>query len=280
MTVNIKILNLLLAFLFSTSCMSGSFKGESRGNTVKRYLHYCTYEIWDGFKEYLNYRFMISPKDGGYIEIVLEELPKTDNLDKLIDLDIAKHKAELKKNRGDEHFFGEVYREKIKIGDNSAIVISYEFNDRRKKGKEGFNFFLQRIENCYVKLKDKTLLLNGSTYTKDFDKTVKGLWEEFYKSYREDDSQAFKTNYGSFKWVNGLEDESSIEYFASNKDDDLTLSIEISYLSEEDKIESKGISSFTEKTFEFLSKKIFASKVKSDKLIIDGYKIEYDEFKE
>jgi len=194
-------------------------------------------------------------------------------------LDIAKHKAELKKNRGDEHFFGEVYREKIKIGDNSAIVISYEFNDRRKKGKEGFNFFLQRIENCYVKLKDKTLLLNGSTYTKDFDKTVKGLWEEFYKSYREDDSQAFKTNYGSFKWVNGLEDESSIEYFASNKDDDLTLSIEISYLSEEDKIESKGISSFTEKTFEFLSKKIFASKVKSDKLIIDGYKIEYDEFK-
>jgi len=62
MTMNIKILNLLLAFLFSTSCMSGSFKGESRGNTVKRYLHYCTYEIWDGFKEYLNYRFMISPK--------------------------------------------------------------------------------------------------------------------------------------------------------------------------------------------------------------------------
>lgn len=54
--MSIKILKLLLAFLFVTGCAS-SFKDESRGSTMKRHLHYCTYEIWDEFKENLKYKF-------------------------------------------------------------------------------------------------------------------------------------------------------------------------------------------------------------------------------
>ncbi|MCL1864760.1 MAG: hypothetical protein FWF73_03000 [Spirochaetes bacterium] len=275
--MSIKVLKLLLIFFLLTGCTSGSFKGESRGNTMKRYLHYCTYEIWDGFKEYLDYRFMITPKGGGYISIMLKELPKTDKLDNLIDLDIAKHKAELKKYEYDE-YFGEVHREKIKIGNNPAVIVSYEFNKRRKKGEKDFNEYLRKAENCYIKLKDKTLLLEGSTFTKSYNKTVKDLWEEFYKSYKEDDSQAFRTNYGSFKWVNGLKDESSIKYLAYNKGGDLVYSIDISYLSEDDKIEIEKSFSFTEKIFEVLLAKATVSKERGDKLIVDGYKIEYNEF--
>jgi len=170
--MNIEILKILLAFLLLTGCSSGSFKDESRGNTMKRYLHYCTYEIWDGFKESIDYNFYIfvmvntdSFFDTNSIEIRLEELPKTDNLNKLIDLEIVKHKAKLKK-AGDDAYFGEVHKNNIKIGDNPAVVISYEFNKTCKKGEEEFNFYLRRVENCYIKLKDKTIVIRGSTFTK------------------------------------------------------------------------------------------------------------------
>ena len=279
MTMNIKILNLLLAFLFSTSCMSGSFKGESRGNTVKRYLHNCTYEIWDGFIENLRYRFNIV-RDGGYIEIRLEELPRTDKLDNFIDSDISKHKAKLISLREDKYFFGEVHRKKIKIGNNSAIVMSYEFNERRKKGEKGFNDSLRRIENCYIKLKDKTLVLKGSTFSLEYNKSVKNLYEEFYKSFREDDSQKFRTNYGSFKWVDGLEDESKIEYAAIDNDRAVTMGIEIYYLNEAGKIDIKdrfpppGVV----RASSGFSEIVFRRNIKSEKLMVDGYEVNYNEF--
>jgi hypothetical protein len=275
--MNIKILRLLLSLLLLTSCTSGSFKGESRGNTMKRYLHYCTYEIWDGFKEDLNYRFKIVTENGNYLKISLKELPKTDKLDKLIDLDIAKHKAELKKYEYDE-YFSDVHRNNIKIEGNPAGLVSYEFSKTRKKGEEGFNGSLRKVENCYIKLKDKTLLLEGSTFTKSYDKTVKKLWEEFYKSYKEDDSQEFRTNYGSFKWVNGLFDESNMGYFAYNKDGDLVYSIDIYYLDKESKTEKEENFSFTEKIFEVILSTAYVRKEKNDKLIVDGYVIEYSEF--
>ena len=278
MVMNIKILKLLLVFLLLTSCTSGSFKGESRGNTMKRYLHYCTYEIWDGFREDMNYRFLIKPESRKYMTISLEKRPKTDKLDKLIDFDTDKHKTELISNRKDKCFFGEVHREKIKIGDNPAIVVSYEFNGRRKKGEEEFNDFLKRAENCYIKLKDKTLVIKGSTYCDSYNKTVKDLWEEFYKSYKEDDSQMFRTNYGSFEWVNGLKEESSIKYYAYNKDSDMTISIKIFYISKESKAEIEKNFSFTERIFGVLSGMASVSKVRSDKLKVDGYKVEYSEF--
>ena len=244
---------------------------------MKRYLHYCTYEIWDGFRENLNYRFKIILKSGGYIKISLEERPKTDKLDRLIDLDIAKHKAKLKKSRKDE-YFGEVHRENLKIGNNPAVVVSYEFNELSKKGEKDFNEYLEKRENCYIKLKDKILILEGSTYTKSFNKTVKDLWEEFYKSYKEDDSQAFRTNYGSFKWVNGLKDESNIKYYAFNKDNNMTCSIDIDYVDEDDKIATEKERSFTTRVIQVLATQAFVRKVKSDKLIIDGYTIKYNEF--
>ena len=275
--MNIKILKLLLAFLLLTGCTSGSFKGESRGNTMKRYLHYCTYEIWDGFKESLDYRFEIEAKNGNYISIALKEFPKTDKLDNLIDLDIAKHKAELKKYEYDE-YFGEVHREKIKIGNNSAVMVSYEFNKVRKKGEKDFNKYLRRAENCYIKLKDKTLLLEGHTFAKRYDETIKDLWEEFYKSYKDDDSQAFRTNLGSFKWVDGLKDKSHINYLAYNKSGDLVYSIDIAYVDEDEKSEKRKIFSFTTKIFEIIFSTALVTKERSDKLKIDGYTIEYNEF--
>ena len=245
---------------------------------MKRYLHYCTYEIWDGFKEYLDYKFKIVTEDReNYLNIILEERPKTDNLDKLIDLDIAKHKAELKKYKKDE-YFGEVYREKIKIGNNNAVIVSYEFNTNRKKDEEGFKFYLKKVENCYIKLKDKTLLLEGSTYTKRYNKAVKDLWEEFYNSYKEDDSQAFRTNYGSFKWVNCLKDESHINYYAYNKGGNLVYSIDIFYVDKDGKIKTEKGLSFTEKVFEVLFSTAHVRKERSDKLIVDGYTIKYNEF--
>ena len=245
---------------------------------MKRYLHYCTYEIWDGFKENLGYKFKIITADGeNYIKIRVKELPKTDKLDNLIDLDIAKHKAELKKYKKDE-YFGEVYREKIKIGNNPAVIVSYEFNEMCKKDERDFNKFLEKRENCYIKLKDKTLLLEGSTYTKRYNKAVKDLWEEFYNSYKEDDSQAFRTNYGSFKWVNGLKDESHINYLAYNKSGDLVYSINIAYIDEDDKIEEGEKFSFTEKIFKIVLSTAFVRKERSDKLKVDGYTIEYNEF--
>ncbi len=274
----IKQLKLLFLLLVLTACTTGSFKGESRGNTMKRYLHYCTYEIWDGFKESLNYSFAITTKEGPYIRIRLEELPQVDKLDKLIDLDITKHKAELISSRKDKYFFGEVHKENIKIGDNSAVVVSYEFNERRKKGTKDFDDYLEKVENCYIKLKDKTLVLKGSTSPESYDKTVKDLWEEFYKSYREDDSQGFRTNYGSFKWVKGLDDNSSMKYYADNKNRALTISIKIDYLDKEEKIELKNKLSFTKRAFALLSGMAVASKEKSDRFVVDGYKIEYNEF--
>jgi len=273
----IKQLKLLLLLLVLTACTTGSFKGESRGNTMKRYLHYCTYEIWDGFIEDLNYSFVIQTERGPYIDIRLEELPKTDKLDKLIDLDIAKHKAELKRLKEDK-YFGEVHREKINIGDNSAIVISYEFSVVRKKGEEDFNDSLRRIESCYIKLKDKTLVIKGSTFLKSYDKTVRDLWGKFYKSFREDDSQRFRTNYGSFKWVRGLEDNSVLNYYTFNKDGDPTIGIEISYLDKDGKEETKEKFSFTERIFSVLFSTASVSKEKSNKLIVDGYRIDYNEF--
>ncbi|MCL1910727.1 MAG: hypothetical protein FWG13_00775 [Leptospirales bacterium] len=274
--MDIKKLRLLLIFLLLTGCAS-SFKGESRGNTMKRYLRYCTYEIWEGFEERLDYEFIIIPENGGYISIDLEELPKTDKLDNLIDLNIAEHKAELKKYKKDK-YFSDVQRNNIKIDGNPAVVVSYEFNEVYSKKERDFSRFLERIENCYIKLKDKTLLLKGSTIVRSYNKIVKDLWEEFYKSYKADDSQGFKTNLGSFKWVNGFKDRSNVKYYAFNKDGAMTYSIDIFYSSEEGKIERKNENSFTEKIYQVLLTTAYVRKVKSDKLIIDGYTIEYNEF--
>jgi len=271
----IKQLKLLFLLLVLTACTTSSFKGESRGKTVKRYLHYCTYEIWDGFREFIDYKFFISGNTGG-LEVRLEELPKTDKLNELIDMEIAKHKAELKMRKEDK-YFGEVRRNNIKVGDNSAVVISYEFNETCKKGEEEFNDFLERVDNCYIKLKDKTIVIRGSTYS-TLIKDALPLFEEFYKSYRPDQSQAFKTNYGSFKWVVGLRDDSTIEYFAYDLSmENATYFIEISYYYDESKDIVNHNLSVQETTIEGADIKINIKNTKSDTKKNSGYNIQYDE---
>ena len=285
--MKMNILKLLLALLLLAGCTSGSFKGESRGNTMKRYLHYCTYEIWDGFKEFINYEFSIIEdvshmniedinfRNINYINISLEEFPPKDKLDELIDFEITKHKAELKKYRKDE-YFSEISREKIKIGDNSAVVVSYEFNEACKKGESDFNYYLQKVENCYIKLKDKAVVIKGKTFSETY-KGIQPLWEEFYRSYKSDMSQTLKTNYGSFKWVKGLKDNSTIKYFSYDAKMQPEYIIELSYVYEDEMNEINHNSSFIEKTIDVLTFNALVRKIRSDTIRVDGYKIVYDE---
>jgi hypothetical protein len=273
----------MLAYL-----MRPSPNDENKGNTMKRYLHYCTYEIWDGFREFIDYKFYIFVNKSDIeinveelpsgIEIKLEELPKTDKLNELIAMEIAKHKAELKERRRDK-YFGEMRKNNIKIGDNSAVVISYEFNEMRKKGEEKFNFFLERVENCYIKLKDKTIVIRGSTLAKS-SKEAQPFFEEFYKSYRHDQSQAFKTNYGSFKWVNGLRDKSTIKYLAYDPSMQIAAYIiKISYYYDESKDIVNQNLSFQEMTVELPGGKADVKKAKSDTIKTNRYNIQYDEIR-
>ena len=266
----------LILLLSLMGCMGLLSKDESRGNTVKRYLHYCSYEIWDGFREFINYKFSLCVNESYIMDIKLEELPKTDKLNELINVEIMKHKAKLKENREDK-YFGEVRRNNIKIGDNPAVVVSYEFNRIYKKGESNFNFFLKRVENCYIKLKDKIVVIRGDTLSR-LSKEAQPLFEEFYKSYRPDLSQAFKTNYGSFKWVNGLEDKSSIEYLAYDLSmKSATYLIEISYYYDKSKKIVNNNLLFQEYTVDMPEGKVNVKKTKSDTTKANRYNIQYDE---
>ena len=286
----IKQLKLLLLLLVLTACTTGSPKNEndeSRGNTMKRYLHYCTYEIWDGFREFIDYKFNILPNISNIIEVNLaklptgievrlNELPKTDKLNELIDIEIAKHIAELKRIK-EYKYFGEVRRNNIKIGGNPAVVISYEFNGTCKKGESEFNYFLKRVENCYIKLKDKTIVIRGTAYAES-SKEVLLLFEEFYKSYKPDQSQAFKTNYGSFKWIDRLRDESTIEYLSYDLSmENATYGIEISYRYDESKDIVNRNLSFQKRTVDTSDVKASIKKTKSDTTKTSGYNIQHDE---
>jgi hypothetical protein len=242
---------------------------------MKRNLHYCTYEIWDGFKEDIKYTFYIL-KDRVNIDILLEKLPKVDKnkIDELVDTDIAKHRAKFKRE-DNYQYFGEVRKKKIKIGDYPAVFVSYEFN-RVKEGESDFKDRLRVVENCYIMLKDSTLVIKGSTYLK-FYKTIQSLWEDFYTSYKPDQAQAFKTNYGSFKWVQGLVDNSIIDYFGVDLKGKVLYKIEISYLNDKDKDEvNQKISSLPE-IIESLTSKFNFSNSKKETFSVDGHKIQYDE---
>jgi hypothetical protein len=272
-----KIITILLVLIL-TGCLTKSgtsVKSGTQSNVMKKYLHHCTYEIWAGFREYIRYNFLVV-KDRNYVNIKLEELPKTDKINELIDVDIARHKVELKKIEEDK-YFGEVHRKNIKIGDNQAVLVSYEFNGIRRKGESDFNDSLEKVENCYIKLKDKTILIKGHTFHGAYSKLVKQQWEEFYKSYRPDQSQAVKTNYGSFKWVSGLTDRSILQYLAYEAEGSVTYKIEITYVNKVEKEDTNEKLSFIEKTVDVLMNKAFVSKTISDTIVIEGNKVLYDE---
>jgi hypothetical protein len=261
-----------------TGCImknDASFKAEDRGKSMKKYLHYCTYEISDEFREYITYKFFLRKSDVGGAYVWLEVLPKTDKIDKLIDLDITKHKLTLRE-REEYKYFGEVHKKNIKVGDYPAVFVSYEFNTSSVKGESDFNQFLEIREYCYITLKDKTVRIkmeNGAKYFKPIRHEV----EEFYKSYKPDQSQAVKTNYGSFKWVPGLEDQSTIEYYAYNAKNIPIYSIKISYPDDEEKNEINKIISSTTGVINVIGAVLNVSTTKDETLLVNGYKIKYDE---
>ncbi len=267
----------VLSILILSGCLTKSdvsLKSESRGNTMKKYLHYCTYEIWDGFREDIRYNFVVV-NDINYIDILLYEQPKTDKLDELIDIDILKHKVELKEKREDK-YFGEVNRKKIKVGDYPAVLVSYEINQVCKKGESDFKDYLRIIENCFIKLKDKTVVIKGNSFFGRFE-PIKPLWEEFFMSYKPDQSQKLKTNYGSFKWVDGLQDKSIIKYNAVSPIPEELYTIEFTYLDSKGKDESDHRISSLNGTVDVYRGTLNVSNVKNETISRDGYKIQYDE---
>jgi hypothetical protein len=126
-------------------------------------------------------------------------------------------------------------------------------------------------------LKDKTVVIKGHTFHEIYSKPVKQQWEEFYKSYKPDQSQAVKTNYGSFKWVPGLTDRSILQYFAYDKKGNVEYNIDITYVDNEDKEEANEELSFFEKSVDLLMHKALVRKTRSETIMVDGNNIMYDE---
>jgi hypothetical protein len=264
----------------ATANIESTFTGKSEGPVMKKYLHYCTYEIWEGFREDIKYQFLLTKvgrNDVGGFDIWLNELPKTDNIDELINIDVSRHKLELTESKKLK-YFSDVQKKKIKIADFPAMLALYSFNPICIKGDSYFDQSVQIIEICYIQLKDKTIKLKMENYVK-YCEPLRPELEEFYMSYKPDQSQAVKTNYGSFKWMPGLKDESTVEYCAIDPSSgSIVYSITISYIDEKNKAEENAILDRSSWDVPTAKGSATVKHLKGSAFEVDGRKIQYDEY--
>ncbi len=92
-----KAIRVLLVVCLICGCAT-NLKYEKRGDVMKRKLHFCTYEMWDGFKEDVKYKFLIQ-KNRGYADIIISSIVSDDKLDAVTDMDLKKQFVELKKEK-------------------------------------------------------------------------------------------------------------------------------------------------------------------------------------
>ena len=263
-----KVLWIILTGCLICGCVT-NLKYEKRGDVMKRKLHFCTYEIWDGFKEDVKYKLSIQ-KDNGYVYIFISSIQSKNKLDAVADMDLKKQFVELKKENEDK-WIGDIRKEKVKIGGKKGIKLSYEFS-KWLKTESWFEDQKQMKRVYYISNDDSVIRVEVKTYT-DSIAPVEKCVEEFCQSYKSDDSQKVKTPWGSFKWVEGLEDESSFKYYVTvNDNEDERFFLTIKYLKDESK---KRAIEAAEGTLSSRLLEGFAASVSYDEdtYKVDGYKV-------
>ena len=236
---------------------------------MKRKLHFCTYEIWDGFKEDVKYKFLIRATDG-YAKISISSIASDDKLDAVADMDLKKQFIELKKEKEDK-WISDIRKEKVKISGKKGMKLSYEFS-KWLKTESWFEEYKQMKRVYYISNEASVTKVEIRTHI-DSIAPVEKYVEEFCQSYKADDSQKVKTPWGSFKWVEGLIDESSFKYYVTvNDEEDERYFITINYVSDEDKAD------YIESAEGSVSSRMlerFAASVSFDEdtYKVDGYKI-------
>lgn len=263
-----------ILWVFLTVCLicgcATNLKYEKRGDVMKRKLHFCTYEIWDGFKEDVKYKFLIQNEEG-YADIKISSIVSDDKLDAVADMDLKKQFIELKKEKEDK-WISDIRKEKVKIGGNKGMKLSYEFSKWPKTDSD-FEEFKKMKRVYYISNEASVTKVEIKTLSHSLSPVEKYV-EEFCQSYKADDSQKVKTPWGSFKWVEGLIDESSFEYYVTvNDNEDERYFITINYVADEDKAD------YIESAEGSVSSRMlerFAASVSFDEdtYKVDGYKIE------
>jgi len=238
---------------------------------MKRKLHFCTYEIWDGFKEDVKYKYLIRATDG-YAKISISSIVSDDKLDAVADMDLKKQFIELKKEKEDK-WISDVRKEKVKIGGKKGMKLSYEFS-KWLKTESWFEDRKQMKRVYYISNEASVTKVEIRTHVNSIAPVEKYV-EEFCQSYKADDSQKVKTPWGSFKWVEGLIDESSFKYYVTvNDEEDERYFLTINYVADEDK---KRLIDKVEGTLSLDILEKFTAFISYDKesYIVDGYNIKY-----
>ncbi|MBP7901927.1 MAG: hypothetical protein KA015_03820 [Spirochaetes bacterium] len=186
-------------------------------------------------------------------------------------MDLKKQFIELKKEKEDK-WISDVRKEKVKIGGKKGMKLSYEYSHKLKIDSK-FEEFKQMKRVYYISNEDYVTKVEVKTYI-DSIAPVEKYVEEFCQSYKADDSQKVKTPWGSFKWVEGLIDESSFKYYVTvNDEEDERYFITIKYLKDESK--KRAIKSAEGSVSSRMLERFAASvSFDEDTYKVDGYKIE------
>ena len=183
---------ILLLFLIH----AGSYSQENnRSQTVKKYLRYGSFHIWDGFKEIVILKFFITNNEkvenkyiGFNIDIQLIHAQRK-TLPDLVNRDFNIYKKAKK--------YQKLFQRKLNINGYYAVITGINYNGVAAKSSYS--------EICYIVIPEKIIKIKASGY-KAFFMNGKDLWKEFYGSYRFDASNNYKTNFGSFKVISGMND--------------------------------------------------------------------------
>jgi hypothetical protein len=281
-------ISLLMAGLV---CMGGCFrqvkpiedyfkKGTNRGTTVKQYIRYGSFDIWEHFQMSERYMFGIKDlrdKDNlGDVGITITVINRDEKtLHMIVEKDIAEQKEKWKKDEAPYMKFEK--KKELTIQGNSAQLVHCE-GSIEEKGSRYFNESIEMYETCFIVISGNRVLKIKLDSFVHLYKPVKHLWEEFYTSFRTDHSQAYKITYGSFKLVDFLvEDSSTLEYKMPKVDYNIT----VGYLDEDSAKEARGKTPYPS-SWKVLTSGMFKGvdikERAKETLIVDGKKARYLEY--
>jgi hypothetical protein len=241
------------------------FNGTSRGKTVKKYLRYGSYDIWEKFNVEYRYNFHVLKEEedrdksiGFFIRMNLSKFPGGNITKEFLETIMRNDINEVNRNNAE---FVDMFRKEISLDGNYAIVAGYKF-----EGNE-------IAELCYIRNANQIIKLKADSLTPYF-LNGKHIWEAFYKSYRKDLSQNYKTDFGSFMITEYCNERSNIHYSIGEIGNYV---IEINYIDTKDKEEVKR------NDFDTIKKELsqtLTSKLKladKKKLVVDSKNADYEE---
>jgi hypothetical protein len=268
----IKVIASITILLFIGTCIKIDsriyFSGKSRGKTMIRQLRYGRFEIWDGFKEDIEYKF-------GFFHEEEKNLLSNKNISININMKLRKetfkginviYMNDINEYKEYQHNISNIKTKNIKVNDKRALLVTYNFGDSAQ--------FQEIAEMVYIEIEKEKLIHIKVQGFKNLFESGRKIWEEFYTTFRTDQSLPYKTDFGSFKDnINGVQLQQDFTTFFYSMEvqgeNSYKYSISINYINDPEEMKKNDIEKYFNVNLA-TDKSISSYNVKKQNLKCDG----------